>query len=328
LKQQNNNIEELFKDKLHNLEADPGANAWANVQASISPGAASGTAATSAGSWTSTVIVGAMITAVAIGGFYFFKNEGEKKSITKQQDIEVINETSDNAPINSEETTVLETATNSTKITDAQKIESNRKNSAETAIDESIRKTADPTDKVKVKKDATVESSDPVIAEKSIDEILAEHQKFLNEQAATSVSSKTEQPEESNKTQVKIPSPVINDPNVSASSENNNSDTGFKEEQQKIAQQVIFPSIFTPNMDGSNDKFKMTVEKSMTIDNIQVSILDRSGKVIGAFTGIYNGWNGNLLNGSAAPAGQYAFQAIIFIGDNQYRKLGGFTLTR
>jgi len=327
LKQKNNNIEELFKNKLRNLEADPGANAWASVQSGISSGAASGTAAATAGSWTSTAIVGAMITILAVGGFYFFKNEKEKKVNPVKQPTEVTLVPSEKIP---NTTTKADTEAKSSGL--QHNIESEGKvtkeqGSVNSASEKS--QSTPPKQRVKTSEAAEANNAETVVNEKTIDEILAEHQQFMDEQAANSSQMEAGHAEEQSKKQLeKVQVAKETTPPSQKSSTDVNQQVNTKEEQKLIANQVVFPNYVTADFDGMNDEFKMTLEKSIAIDNLQVNILNNSGTVVGVYNGVYNGWNGKLLNGSFAPNFVYFYQAIIYLDGEQIPKLGSFKLSR
>ena len=331
MKQQNNNIEELFKDKLHNLEADPGANAWANVQSGISSGAASSSVTAAASSWASSAIVGVIITAVAIGGFFFFNNEGEKKIQPNQKTVETpkINPEVEEAVKQQKVSSAVEN-NNDVPTTDKSEIAHKTAASKKTLVkkDQSLDNKKNNTEI-----DAQIDEATQIIEEKTIDEILAEHQQFLDEQAAARKNAKSSMDntaqsgskEQQNDTKT-------TDPEVTKSSNPTNIRAEEKvnliKEQKRIADQVIFPNVFSPGLDGYNDVFRMTVAKSLPIDNIEVSIIDLNGKVVGAYTGVYEGWDGRFLNGSFAPEGFYIYQAIIYVDGKQIPKVDSFSLKR
>jgi len=319
LKQQNKNIEELFKDKLHNLEADPGANAWANIQTGISSNGTGTSATISSGSWASTAIVGLIITTVAIGGYFFFNNEGEKKVKPKEQTTEVSN------------TTTTEKIQNSTIKETPEVLVPEEVEEKASAPSRSIHAPTRLTKKIEVTGETQLDPVEPITYEKSIDAILAEHQQFLESQTASSSPTEIDQSHADTKTEEQPTQPKLAK-EVTATSPSSSTATDqqadLKKEQKRIADQVVFPNVFSPDLDGHNDMFKIIVEKSIPIDNIQVSVLDVHGKVIGAFTGVYDGWDGNLANGSIAPVAWYTYEAIIYVEGKQIPKVGGFYLSR
>ena len=333
MKQQNKNIEELFKDKLQNIEADPGANAWANIQTGLSAGTTSATVASNSVSWASSAIVGVVITAVAVGGYFFFNNEGEKKIQPQQVEIEETTSTvgveqstreqntessNGEAFTKSSEDNLKKSEIEEVKIQTTKKREDNNKSINTETIDDS-------------KQSAEISEE---IEEKSIDQILAEHQQFLDEQAAANASSNNGA--EDSKREITLPVKLDNEEKTKVEEKNstNSSEDQFTEvarikaEQKKIADQVVFPNVFSPDLDGTNDMFKMMVDQSIPIDNIQVSIVDLNGKIVGGFTGIYGGWDGRMPNGNLAPAGWYTYQAIIYIDGQRIPKINGFNLKR
>lgn len=333
MKQQNKNIEELFKDKLQNIEADPGANAWANIQTGLSAGTTSTTVASNSVSWASSAIVGVVITAVAVGGYFFFNNEGEKKIQPQQVEIEETTSTvgveqstreqntessNGEAFTKSSEDNLKKSEIEEVKLQTTKKREDNNKSINTETIDDS-------------KQSAEISEE---IEEKSIDQILAEHQQFLDEQAAANASSNNGA--EDSKREITLPVKLDNEEKTKVEEKNstNSSEDQFTEvarikaEQKKIADQVVFPNVFSPDLDGTNDMFKMMVDQSIPIDNIQVSIVDLNGKIVGGFTGIYGGWDGRMPNGNLAPAGWYTYQAIIYIDGQRIPKINGFNLKR
>ena len=327
MKQQNKNIEELFKDKLQNIEADPGANAWANIQTGLSAGTTSATVASNSVSWASSAIVGVVITAVAVGGYFFFNNEGEKKIQPNQETIEVpANEKDEVAtPIISTLEEVEENLPTYNEQNEDVVIEKKDIVSAKSKT-EQVEKTASSTNQNNQNKENST------LEEKTIDEILEEHQQFLEEQAAASsrnTKSKDDNTEASSVNQQSIEKTADSkEKNSTNPTKTSTENVDLREEQKRIADQVVFPNVFSPDLDGLNDIFKMTVEQSIPIDNIQVSIVNLNGKVIGGFTGIYEGWDGRLLNGNLAPAGWYKYQAIIYLDGKEIPKVGGFNLKR
>tara|TARA_B110000046_G_scaffold49092_1_gene54615 strand:+ start:3489 stop:4469 length:981 start_codon:yes stop_codon:yes gene_type:complete len=326
LKQKNNNIEELLKDKFHSLEADPGANAWANVQSGISSGMASSSLTAAASSWVFSTTVGVIITAVAVGGFFFFHNEGEKKIQPKQETMEV--------PLIEKELEV-DSEQQEHLLENVNEISTSTNHKFKKVKEASYVVEVDNNEPIKLynsnelDKEVPVDKATKIIKEKTIDEILAEHQQFLEEQAAVRKNLSVT----NNTANSKITEPSNNvkksDAEVTNSSTiDNKAEIGVIEEQKRIAKQVIFPNAFSPDLDGKNDIFKMTIAQSIEVDNIQVDILNAQGKLIDSFTGIYEGWGGKLMNGSFAPTGNYIYQAIIYVDGKRIPKIGGFTLNR
>jgi gliding motility-associated-like protein len=66
---------------------------------------------------------------------------------------------------------------------------------------------------------------------------------------------------------------------------------------------LIYPTAFTPNSDGVNDRFR-AVHASMLPDGYNLTVYNGAKEVIYTTNDIYSGWDG-YMNGSPAPAGRY-----------------------
>ena len=86
------------------------------------------------------------------------------------------------------------------------------------------------------------------------------------------------------------------------------------------------PNVFTPNGDGSNDTFTIPVPENTSLE---ISIFDKSGKLIFKSARGENSWNGKISGQEDAPEGTYFY--VIFAscssGGNQQKK-GTVTLIR
>jgi len=67
---------------------------------------------------------------------------------------------------------------------------------------------------------------------------------------------------------------------------------------------LMYPKFFTPNGDGHNDYWN--VKYSSYEPNLKVTIFDRFGKLLKAFTGADKGWDGTYI-GNMAPADDFWF---------------------
>jgi gliding motility-associated-like protein len=78
-----------------------------------------------------------------------------------------------------------------------------------------------------------------------------------------------------------------------------------KLEETKISDQLIsLPNVFTPNNDGSNDRFEI---KSDGLTDFQLVILNDANKVVFTSSDASFSWDGTLSNGDQAPAGTYLY---------------------
>lgn len=82
-------------------------------------------------------------------------------------------------------------------------------------------------------------------------------------------------------------------------------------------------NVFTPNFDGSNDRF--TFNRGNLTD-IEVTIYDKGGKIIYKFTDPESGWDGKFSSGDDVPEGTY-FYVIFATGSGQRKHQQGGTVT-
>ncbi|HMT30161.1 MAG TPA: gliding motility-associated C-terminal domain-containing protein [Bacteroidia bacterium] len=83
------------------------------------------------------------------------------------------------------------------------------------------------------------------------------------------------------------------------------------------------PNVFTPNMDGKNDVFTF---EAANITDLEVSIFDKSGKLIYKWNGLDKGWDGKNLAGQEVEGGTY-FYVIFATGSGQQKHQQGGTVT-
>lgn len=86
-----------------------------------------------------------------------------------------------------------------------------------------------------------------------------------------------------------------------------------------------FPNVFTPNGDGFNDTYKVSVENILSY---RIVIIDQKNRVVFESTDIHAAWDGNF-NGDKAESGSYA--AIVTGKDakgNNFKDIQLFDLIR
>lgn len=67
---------------------------------------------------------------------------------------------------------------------------------------------------------------------------------------------------------------------------------------------LYFPTAFSPNNDGSNDRYKL---KGEGLSQLDCTIIDRWGQIVASWSGLEGGWDGTR-NGRAVPEGVYTIQ--------------------
>ena len=86
-----------------------------------------------------------------------------------------------------------------------------------------------------------------------------------------------------------------------------NSPTAPPEEEEQLPMEhydLFMPNAFSPNGDGVNDRYELTV--AFKIDNFNLYIYDRTGQLVFKSTDITHAWTGEM-NGKMLPAGTYAY---------------------
>ncbi|SFU37080.1 gliding motility-associated C-terminal domain-containing protein [Pustulibacterium marinum] len=86
-----------------------------------------------------------------------------------------------------------------------------------------------------------------------------------------------------------------------------------------------FPTYFTPNGDGTNDRWNVFGFDSFS--DSEIYIFNRYGKLLKVLKPGDYGWDGNY-NGASLPPSDYWFKAIIKNGDESFEQTGHFSLKR
>lgn len=71
--------------------------------------------------------------------------------------------------------------------------------------------------------------------------------------------------------------------------------------------QFVLPNVFTPNNDGSNDKFEI---KGLSLTDFSLVIINSKNETIFQTTEIDFSWDGHLQNGDLAPSGNYIYYIV------------------
>jgi gliding motility-associated-like protein len=80
---------------------------------------------------------------------------------------------------------------------------------------------------------------------------------------------------------------------------------------ENCANELVFPTAFTPNHDGRNDLFRPRI--FLQISHYSLSVFDRWGRKVFQGTDAEGGWDGTE-DGSIAPVGTYLWTAHYIIG--------------
>lgn len=71
--------------------------------------------------------------------------------------------------------------------------------------------------------------------------------------------------------------------------------------------QFVLPNVFTPNNDGSNDKFEI---KGLSLTDFSLVIINSKNETIFQTTENDFSWDGRLQNGDLAPSGNYIYYIV------------------
>ncbi|BDX37507.1 hypothetical protein CYCD_08620 [Tenuifilaceae bacterium CYCD] len=97
------------------------------------------------------------------------------------------------------------------------------------------------------------------------------------------------------------------------------------------------PAAFTPNGDGFNDTWIFPAAKasdgsyidvSAYIENIDVKVFNRWGKLVWQHSGLSKAWNGKDLSGKELPMDSYHYIIVIKVGDEKFEYKGSITILR
>ena len=81
---------------------------------------------------------------------------------------------------------------------------------------------------------------------------------------------------------------------------------------QDISDYINQPNVFTPNGDSINDVFSFT---TTNVTQLQCTVFNRWGEIVGTFYGINGYWDGHLPSGEKANEGVYFYTVTFIDGD-------------
>lgn len=329
------NIENLFQESFKKFEADPGANAWANISSGINSavGASSSatsitTAASSTSSWIMTAVVGLGITGLAVSGYYIFNKSVEPKEGNKEVELNTP-EISDPIENNTKNQNGAELKLENNSATDAPRsislkklMEENDGESSNTVAEEQP-KTKELKREVEYNSDEAVESS---TATEIIEQNSSENYGRVNE-----VETEIQEEEDAVNSNVNETTPSALDSkskNKEVSSNNNPSNTGASEKaiENEIVKLQDLPNVFTPNDRYANDEFFINKKHFENYDRLDFQLFNKSGELVFEMSSSEEiRWNGQLNNGKIIPDGNYAYKLFVTYGNTREEFKGNVT---
>lgn len=331
------NIEKLFKDSFDGFEADPGANAWSNIQSQIGVSASASASAGNTGVWAAigskilTAVVGLGIVGLSIGGYYFFDSKGVKNKEAREN-LKTVTQPESNTK---QEKAILETETEKEGILEKEE------SVPPIETEEADLKTVEPEKPVKVLTNSTSNEDLQNESEKKTKEENNTEQVAPVSNELVGNSDDINSIEEENNDQLINGSDVIEVKTTNQNIEDKPStatdkiavETPSKNEvitptKENIITEPDYSTVvnaFTPNGDGTNDMFEVKLEN---VDELEVIILDKTGKEIHNWIGQYGFWDGKRPDNSLAPEGPYFYIISSKKEGKTFTKKGSIILKR
>lgn len=93
------------------------------------------------------------------------------------------------------------------------------------------------------------------------------------------------------------------------------------------------PAAFTPNKDGVNDTWEFPApyqgqDLRGYINDVDVKVFNRWGKLVWSSKGAYKPWDGKDLNGRELPMDSYHYIIVFTVGEKKYEYKGSITIIR
>lgn len=287
-----NNIEDIFKEKLHDLESPVRAELWSNI---------STRAHIQSNFWSVSKIagLGAAVLVVSAGLWYGLTNQEkeqvEKSSmeivendIPKKPDSDQIDEQQGSE--SSKETPIVSNVVQTNKSTENNKVQSNRVNET-TVITNSGEPATTPLSITFVaveEKQVQNEIVEKVIIPKVAEESKISPEVIDNKQKVNNSNIELKQPETSSTLDLKLIAPEKSE-EVSRESKHFPS---------------AFPRIFNPNLSGDAAAFTVEV---VDVSYFKIEIRNQKGQLVYSSQDPNFVWKGTTLDGSMAPEGTYIF---------------------
>ena len=275
---ENDNIQDLLREKLQSHEVTPSDAVWKNVSSSLSSAATSGAAAGSS------ILFKAAVAVIGVSGLgiatYFVIQEEEVVQPKTLSSIQLDN----NQEMDSE--------TNSVDVVSKEIIEDLQEDKKEVVSKNTdiVSSIVDPYEKETVNED--------------VDMVENNIESMIEPQSS---------PEQINPSPIAINTPVdsettpiiVEEATVVVEDVVEIQEEVFEElVEEENEESIILPNIFTPNNDGSNDFF--IIEMSEKLD-FQIVVIDQTNTVVFQSNDRNFRWDGTMLSGERAPSGDYVY---------------------
>lgn len=273
------NLDDLLKEEMGNLSPEPPANLWQNISSQL-PDVATTSSTTTAAAKTvvgvsvkSAVIAVATIAAGAVGYVLYTSSNNTSSSNTEKENTTLIQRLPEAKNVDENQT--YDETNPITQTTEAPKTVSSTTKSKKT-------QNKLTTDGGFLEEDVPVDYPAPSTTQNNNDEVQKDESKAINaEQQRDQTTAEKTQPE--------------NKHTPGNSSIPNTTSEEFLKPN--------IPNVFTPNNDGYNDEYVITIENELLYD---LKITDAKGNVVFESKDKNNHWNGtNQKTGEACEPGVY-----------------------
>ena len=297
---ENDNIQDLLREKLQSHEVTPSDAVWKNVSSSLSSAATSGAAAGSS------ILFKAAVAVIGVSGLgiatYFVLQEEEVVQPKTLSSIQLDN----NQETDSE--------TNSVDVVSKEIIEDLQEDKKEVVSKNTdiVSSIVDPYEKETVNED--------------VDMVENNIESMIEPQSS---------PEQINPSPIAINTPVdsettpiiVEEATVVLEDVVEIQEEVFEElVEEENEESIILPNIFTPNNDGSNDFF--IIEMSEKLD-FQIVVIDQTNTVVFQSNDRNFRWDGTMMSGEPAPSGDYVyFLSAKTMGGKDYVKSSKLRIQR
>lgn len=302
---------------------EPKGDVWSNIKSEISPNSGINPDTSTLGSngiasgnisWLSTIIVGSIITATIVVGYFYFENKTDEKKLESiSEKVETSSQDNQKEVLEKpiQENNELVSAEEARLKKSLPENHSEEEMNAKANQDKPIINTSvidDDSNAHDFNASAEKINEDESEVNNPIDELSGEsNSTATTENVDNEVLSKNSTRIEDNTDKSETKETTLN------SSENSESIEKVKNPEDLIFERLNayqLPNIFTPNQDGKNDYFEIDIEE-VVIDAIEVAIFDITGNLIKSWKTLYGKWDGTLADGNPAPTGLYLYQIIL-----------------
>ena len=275
---ENDNIQDLLREKLQSHEVTPSDAVWKNVSSSLSSAATSGAAAGSS------ILFKAAVAVIGVSGL------GIATYFVIQEEEVVQPKTLSSIQLDNNQETDLET--NSVDVVSKEIIEDLQEDKKEVVSKNTdiVSSIVDPYEKETVNEDVDM-------VENNIESTI-EPQSSPEQINPSPIAINT--PVDSETTPIIVEEATIIVEDVVEIQEEVFEELVEEENEESI----ILPNIFTPNNDGSNDFF--IIEMSEKLD-FQIVVIDQTNTVVFQSNDRNFRWDGTMMSGEPAPSGDYVY---------------------